>query len=227
MSAKTAKWIFYLGTLISLLIFLGLTVDTHRQVQTLTHADQLSEQVVAGKRVWHKYNCNDCHTILGFGGYYAPDMTKVYWRRGEEGIKAMVRTPEKLTTWRRMPHFPLTEQELTDLVAFLKWTSEIDTHDWPPQDAKLRRTASAAVAMGVSPGAALFKDKGCFGCHRMNETGGTLGPDLTHAGGRLSRDTIAKILENPRSVNPQGIMPPPPVNADERNQIADFLAGQK
>jgi len=227
MSAKAAKWIFYLGTLISLLIFLGLTVDTHRQVQTLTHADQLSEQVVAGKRVWHKYNCNDCHTILGFGAYYAPDMTKVYWRRGEEGIKAMVRTPEKFTTWRKMPHFPVTEEELNDLVAFLKWTSEIDTHDWPPQDAKLRRTTQAAVAMGVSPGATLFKDKGCFGCHRLNETGGTAGPELTHAGGRLSRDTIAKILENPKSVNPKAIMPPPPVNADERNQLADFLAGQK
>jgi nitric oxide reductase subunit C len=227
MSAKTAKWIFYLGTLISLLIFLGLTVDTHRQVRALTNADRLSEQVVAGKRVWHKYNCNDCHTILGFGGYYAPDMTKVYWRRGEEGIKAMVRTPEKLTTWRKMPHFALSEQELTDLVAFLKWTSEIDTHEWPPQDSKLRRTVRTAVAMGVSPGAALFKDKGCFGCHRMEGTGGTLGPDLTHAGGRLSRDTIAKILENPRSVNPQGIMPPPPLNPEERNQVADFLAAQK
>lgn len=101
MSSRTAKWIFYLGTLISLVIFLGLTVDTHRQVQTLTRADRLSEQAVAGKRVWHKYNCNDCHTILGFGVYYAPDMTKVYWCRGEEGIKAVVRTPEKFTTCAR------------------------------------------------------------------------------------------------------------------------------
>jgi nitric oxide reductase subunit C len=227
MSARTAKWVFYLGTLISLVLFLGLTVDTHRQVQTLTHADQLSEQVVAGKRVWQKYNCNDCHTILGFGGYYAPDMTKVYWRRGEEGIKGVVRTPEKFTTWRRMPHFPLTEQELSDLVAFLKWTSEIDTHDWPPQDAKLRRAVQAAGALGVSPGAALFKDKGCFGCHKMDGTGGTLGPDLTHAGARLTRDTIAKILENPKSVNPQALMPPPPLNPDERNQLTDFLAGKK
>ena len=73
MGAKTARWIFYLGTLISAALFIGLTVDTHRQIRTLTHADQLSEQVVAGKRVWQKYNCNDCHTILGFGGYYAPE----------------------------------------------------------------------------------------------------------------------------------------------------------
>ena len=227
MSARTAKWIFYLGTLISLVIFLGLTVDTHRQIQTLTNADKLSEQVVAGKRVWQKYNCNDCHTILGFGGYYAPDMTKVYWRRGDEGIKAVVRNPERYTTWRRMPRQSLSEQELGDLVAFLKWTSEIDTNDWPPQDAKLRRTAQAAIALGVSPGATLFKDKGCFGCHRLNETGGTLGPELTHVGGRLSRDTIAKILEDPKAVNPKATMPPTPLNPDERSRMADFLTGLK
>lgn len=227
MSAKTAKWIFYLGTLISAALFLGLTVDTHRQIQTLTHADQLSDQVVAGKRVWQKYNCNDCHTILGFGGYYAPDMTKVYWRRGEEGIKAVVRTPEKFTTWRKMPRLPVTDQELTQLVAFLKWTSEIDNHDWPPQDAKLRRTAQAAVGLGVSPGATLFKDKGCFGCHRLNETGGTLGPDLTHVGARRDRSTLEKILEDPKSVNPQATMPAPGLGRTERDQLADFLAGLK
>ena len=36
MSWKTAKLIFYIGTLVSLVLFLGLTVDTHRQVETLT-----------------------------------------------------------------------------------------------------------------------------------------------------------------------------------------------
>ncbi len=227
MSAKAAKWIFYLGTLLSLVIFLGLTIDTHRQMQTLTNANKLDEKVVAGKRVWHKYNCNDCHTILGFGGYYAPDMTKVYWRRGEEGIKAVVRTPEKFTTWRKMPRQALSEQEVTDLVAFLRWTSEIDTNEWPPQDAKLRRTARTAVAMGVSPGATLFQDKGCFGCHRLNETGGTLGPDLTHAGSKLDRETIEKILENPQAVNPKATMPPVPLSHDERDSLADFLTGLK
>jgi nitric oxide reductase subunit C len=227
MSTQIAKWIFWIGTLVSLVLFLGLTIDTHRQVRALTHADQLTDQVVAGKRVWHKYNCNDCHTILGFGGYYAPDMTKVFWRRGGDGIMAVVRDPEKNTTWRKMPKYSVTEQELADIVVFLKWTSEIDTHDWPPQDAKARRTGVAAVAMGVSAGAALFKDKGCFACHRMNETGGTLGPDLTHVGTQLTRESIAKILEDPKAVNPKAIMPRPAVTPDERNQLADFLAGMK
>ena len=227
MNPKIARWIFYLGTLISLVLFLVLTVDTHRQIQTLTHADQLSEQVVAGKRVWHKYNCNDCHTILGFGSYYGPDMTKVYWRRGSEGIKAVVRNPERFTTWRKMPRLPLTDEEMEELVAFLKWTSEIETLDWPPQDQKLRPGAGRAVALGVSPGAALFQEKGCFACHRIYEAGGLLGPDLTHVVSRLTHETIERILTDPRSVNPKATMPVPALSHEERDQLAGFLAGMK
>ena len=59
MTPKTAFWIFLLGTLSSAVLFLGLTVDTHRQVAALSHADTLSEQVVDGKRAFEKYNCND------------------------------------------------------------------------------------------------------------------------------------------------------------------------
>src|SRR3970040_945680 len=76
MSKKVPFWIFIIGTISSALLFLWLTRDTHRQVEVLSHADKLSPEVVAGKRVFEKSNCNDCHTILGFGGYYAPDLPK-------------------------------------------------------------------------------------------------------------------------------------------------------
>jgi nitric oxide reductase subunit C len=227
MSLKVARWIFIVGTLVSLVLFLGLTIDTHRQVESLTHASALSPQVVAGKRVWQKYNCNDCHTILGFGSYYAPDMTKVYWRRGAEGIRAMVRTPEKFTTWRKMPRQHVTPEEIEQLVAFFAWTSGIDNQGWPPQDEKLRPGARRAVALGVSPGAALFQEKGCFTCHKIYETGGLLGPDLTHVGSRLDYQTIEKILVDPRSVNPRGTMPPTELSHDHQDELARFLANLK
>jgi nitric oxide reductase subunit C len=229
---KSAKLIFYLGTFISLAIFLVLTFDTHRQVETLTHADKLSPEVIAGKRVWHKYNCNDCHTILGFGSYYAPDMTKAYWRLGADGIKRIVREPEKYTTWRKMPRFAVTDEELDRLVAFLRWTSEIDTNEWPPQDQKLKpgllaQPRPAAVSAGLSPGAALFQEKGCFSCHRLNDTGGTIGPDLTHIGARVPQATIAKILTDPRSVKADAIMPPTALSAPETEMLARFLGEMK
>lgn len=226
-TAKTARWIFYLGTFSSLVLFLGLTVDTHRQIAALTHVDQLNDTVVAGKRVWHKYNCNDCHTILGFGAYYGPDLTKAYWRRGADGIKAMVRNPERFTTWRKMPRQNLSEPELDQLVAFLQWTSAIENNDWPPQDRKFRSAAGRAVTLGLSPGANLFQEKGCFACHNLNGTGGDAGPELTHAGARLDYDRIARLLNDPLSVNPNAIMPAPALSPEERQKLAQFLADLK
>lgn len=223
MTPKTARWIFYLGTLTSLALFLVLTVDTHREIRTLTHADRLSDEVVAGKRAWQKYNCNDCHTILGFGSYYAPDMTKAYWRLGADGIRAAVRYPESFTTWRKMPRLALTDRELEDLVAFLQWTSMIDTQGWPPQDQGLRVAGARAMAAGVSPGGMLFREKGCFACHRLQETGGLLGPDLSQVGLRLSYRVIERFLTDPRLVNPHATMPTPVLSHEERSELAGFL----
>jgi nitric oxide reductase subunit C len=227
MTGRTARLIFYVGTLTSLVLFLVLTADTHRQIAALTHVDQLSDTVVAGKRVWHKYNCNDCHTILGFGSYYAPDLTKAYWRRGGDGIKAVLRTPEKFTTWRKMPRQNLSEQELDHLVAFLKWTSEIENNEWPPQDQRFRSAAGRAVAIGMSPGATLFREKGCFACHGLHGTGGDAGPELTHVGSRLDYERIERILTDPSAGNPQATMPPPPLSREERGTLAQFLAELK
>ena len=33
---------------------------------------------------------------------------------------------------RQMPQFNLNEQQLDDLVEFLKWTSQVNTEKWPP-----------------------------------------------------------------------------------------------
>jgi nitric oxide reductase subunit C len=225
MSDKMAKWIFYAGTLVSLALFLGLTVDTHRQARTLTHAERLSPEVVAGKRVWHKHNCNDCHTILGFGSYYGPDLTKVFWRRGADGIVAFVSRPEKHTSWRKMPRVRLSDQEMSDLVEFLKWTSDIETQKWPPQDQKYRTASARAMALEISPGAALFQASGCFECHLLFGTGGDGGPDLSHVGARLDQATIEKLLIDPTAVNPRGDMPVPEITPEARAELARFLAG--
>jgi mitochondrial fission protein ELM1 len=49
MTERTAKIIFWVGTLSSLALFLALTLDTHRKFDALTHADRLDDHVVAGK----------------------------------------------------------------------------------------------------------------------------------------------------------------------------------
>src|SRR5512143_2545928 len=153
MNKKTAFWIFIIGTVSSAVVFLGLTWDTHRQVEALSHVDKLSDKVVEGKRAFEKYNCNDCHTILGFGAYYAPDLTRVVQRIGEDGVRYRIRQPEKAlaNSWRKMPNLRVADAEVEDMVAFFKWVGEINNNDWPPQDSKKRlsRGEQAMVAGAV------------------------------------------------------------------------------
>lgn len=134
-STTTARNIFYGGTLFSFLLFLALTFHTEsvlpqRDARALLEANP---QVAVGKRVWEENNCVGCHTILGEGAYFAPELGNVYKRRGPEFIKAWIKAQPTGTPGRRqMPQFNLTEEELDALVEFLRYASEIDTNGWPP-----------------------------------------------------------------------------------------------
>lgn len=232
MTKKIAFWIFLLGTLSSAALFLGLTVDTHRQVTALSHADKLSENVVAGKRAFEKNNCNDCHTILGFGGYYAPDLTKVVQRIGEDGIRYRVKHPESAfaNSVRKMPQQHVSEVEIENLVAFFNWVGEIDNGDWPPQDKKSLSRSEQRLSLGasVSPGAAVFQTKGCMNCHSLHGVGGTFGPALDTIGRKLTVEQIEHYIHNPKSVNPNAKMPPQNELSDrERDEVAKFLGNLK
>lgn len=233
MKNKGAFWFFALATASSAALFAYLTYDTQRQVEVLTHADKLSDDVVAGKRVWEKYNCNDCHTILGFGGYYAPDMTKVYNRIGPDGIRSVVSNPGRAfaSSWRKMPEQHLSEEEIAHIVAFFKWVGEIDNNDWPPQDSSQRfsrRALTLAAGAGMNVGAALFKEKGCISCHRIGGAGGGLGPALDGVGSKRDAETLERIIRDPQSVDPQATMPPQRGLTDaEIDALAHYLAEKK
>ncbi len=233
MTKKTAFWIFLIGTLSSAILFLGLTIDTHRQVAALSHADKLSANVIAGKRAFEKYNCNDCHTILGFGGYYAPDLTKVVQRVGEDGIRYRVRHPEEAfaKSARKMPQQHVSDAEIENLVAFFNWVGEIDNGDWPPQDSKKRLSRSEqrlSLGATVSPGAAVFQSKGCMNCHALNGVGGTFGPALDTIGRKLTPEQIEQYIHNPKGINPNAKMPPQTTLSDrERDEVAKFLGNLK
>lgn len=233
MSNKTAFWIFLIGTVSSAILFLGLTWDTHRQVETLSHVDRLSDSVVLGKRIFEKYNCNDCHTILGFGGYYAPDLTKVVQRVGEEGIRFRVKSPEKAfaASWRKMPNEHVSDAEIDSLIAFFTWVGNVENGDWPPQDSKKRlsRSEERMVAGAVaSPGAAVFQTRGCMNCHSLHGTGGTFGPALDTIGRKLGVEQIEHYIKDPKAVNPKAMMPPQTALSEkEIEEVAAFLANLK
>jgi nitric oxide reductase subunit C len=233
MTKKVAFWIFLLGTVSSAVLFLAATWDTHRQVAVLSNVDKLDDRVVAGKRAFEKYNCNDCHTILGFGAYYGPDLTRVTQRIGEDGVRFRILEPEKAfaNSWRKMPNLRVSAAEAADMIAFFRWVNEVNNNDWPPQDSKKRlsRGEQAMVATaGVSPGAAVFQTKGCMNCHSLHGTGGTFGPALDHVGRGKTTEEIEHYVRDPKSVNPKSQMPPQKeLSARELEEVAKFLSSLK
>jgi nitric oxide reductase subunit C len=135
---KRQSRLFAIGsTAVAALAFLGLTIDSHRQFDKLTNAQNITPAVIHGKDVWHKYNCINCHTLFGEGAYYAPDLTKITQHRGEAYLKAYMRDPSKFYDENRhrrlMPKQDLAEDEITDLIAFLDWVSKVDNQGWPPR----------------------------------------------------------------------------------------------
>ncbi len=137
MTNRQARVFAVLSTAIAALIFLVLTVDSHRQFPELTHSQNITPQVTHGKDVWHKYNCINCHTLFGEGAYYAPDLTKITQLRGEAYLHAYMRDPSQFYDEQKhrrlMPQQNLREDEITDLIAFLDWVSKVDNQDWPPR----------------------------------------------------------------------------------------------
>ena len=73
--------------------------------------------------------------------------------------------------------------------------------------------ASACSKGGGGPqgapltGAAIF-NQSCRDCHRINEEGGIVGPDLTKVGARRDREFLDQVLRDPSKKYPGATMPP-------------------
>jgi nitric oxide reductase subunit C len=224
MKMSRAKAVFIIGTLLSSVVFLFLTYDSIMKMPVRTHEDKLTAKVVDGKWTWQKYNCNDCHTILGIGGYYAPDVTKVKSYRDDEWLHNFLRDPARVwPAGRKMPNLHLKEEEIDSLVQFLTWVNGIDTNNWPPQPLAV---STSNLPQQAAHGKELFKSLGCSACHSIGGIGGSVGPDLNRVGSRRNKEWIMEQIKNPKSHNPDSIMPSfSSVSPKDREDIADYLSG--
>lgn len=135
LSKSQARTFFLGGTVVTFAVFLGLSWNSlSNDVPKQTNEQNLTEQVVRGKVLWEENNCMGCHTIFGEGAYYAPELTKVFERRGEGYMKAVFMTK---IPWaprgRKMVAYGFSEAEADDLVQFFKWIGEVDLNGFPPK----------------------------------------------------------------------------------------------
>ena len=134
LSKKQARAFFLGGTLVTFLIFIGLTVFSLSKEVDQTNHENITAEVVRGKEIWESNNCMGCHTLLGEGAYYAPELTKVidrlnlrYDGNGEQVIKSILMSKGPWQpNGRKMVAYGMTEAEATDVVAFFNWIGQID-----------------------------------------------------------------------------------------------------
>ncbi len=131
-----ARNIFYGGSIFFFLLLLALTFDTQGVLPERSNDANITPEIVLGKKVWEDHDCIGCHTLLGEGAYFAPELGNVYKRFGnsKEAIMGFIKSRPKngIPGRRSMPQFNLSDEELSAVAEFLKWTSEVNTANWPP-----------------------------------------------------------------------------------------------
>ncbi len=266
-----------LGALLLMaLIFVLLSFASFVKSRDQVTPDQVhfaNYDAVQGKRVFQAYNCMGCHTLLGNGAYFGPDLTDVYEQAGPAWLAAFLPSAGGWPTQpavqvhlqdadqqtdtgindmaaylkefpgaaerieRRgghdtaMPNLPISGEEVKQLIAFLKYTSAMNTMGWPPkpkvdgltfpQAKPFPQAAGAASAAtgnaGAAPAAAadpaeqgkdLASQLGCLACHSTDASkkvgpgwGGLFGSQVHLADGGNVAADEAYLAESIRSPN--------------------------
>lgn len=229
LSKSGARAFFLGGTALCVVAFIGLTIDTFQRIPGQTHQDAITPAVARGKELWTDSNCMGCHTLLGEGAYYAPELTKVYERRGPVFIKAMLTDPEQMYPGqRRMWKYNFSERDKDDLVAFFAWIGRMDLNGFPPRPTLM----AVAVEAGGAPIAATVDrpqifNQLCIACHTLAGQGGKVGPALDGVGSRKTAAELGAWLRDPPAVKPGTAMPKLPLSDGQIAELTAFLSTLK
>lgn len=226
LSKSAAKAFFLGGTALCSTVFLGLTFDTFQQLPQRTNAAGITEAVKRGKQHWEDNNCMGCHTLFGEGAYYAPELTRVYERRGAAFIHAMIKDPEAMFPGeRKMTNYHFTDAQIDDLVAFFAWAGTVDLNGFPARPT-LGAPSQRATAAAVVQRPQIFTQL-CIVCHSLGGAGATVGPPLDGVGSRFDEAYLQRWLTDPAAVKPGAKMPKLPLDAAQISELVTFLSSQK
>ncbi len=231
MFTKSAAMRFFLiGTVVVTSVFIFLCVDTLGTVAERTNEKNMNSSVIRGKHIWEDNNCMGCHTLFGEGAYYAPELTKVYSRRGEAFMKIFLKDPQAMYPGKRkMVKYNFSENELSDLVAFFKWINDVDVNGFP---AKTYLAGISSASSSITSQVSNLKQPEVFGqicisCHTLGGKGGTVGPVLDNIGRVRDENFLRKWITNPASIKSDTLMPKLPLSEVTINELAAYLSQLK
>ena len=246
---------------IALIILMYVIFEPQRRVAATTQ--QRQESADRGAELFAK-NCVVCHGPLGRGVSGAGFPLNVPTNRApdEDRVKFLKTTISRgrLNSTGKLPNMPawsnqeggaLGDQQIDDLINFLGYG------DWSQVPKRLvalgtptnaiptppgRGTPDPARVLATpvetnDPGAAVFDNNGCNGCHKIGPefpVGGTTGPDLSHVASKekipdgqptlpVNQEGLTTWIRNPPAIEPKVVMPPFDEDTISNKDMADLV----
>jgi mono/diheme cytochrome c family protein len=169
--------------------------------------------------LYQRYKCYVCHSINGYGGSLAPDLSFEGSRSRREWIVHFLKNPQTIrpALTVRMPDFNLSDQEATTLADYLS------------DGLRSQHVNSAVNELGYTPqmaarGKQLYEVKyECQSCHTLGSSGGYVGPSLDSAGDWLTPGWIEAWLRNPLILIPDTVEPRHSFTEGEIKDLTAYL----
>lgn len=186
-----------------------------------------------GRKLLSSEGCVHCHNVTQPDGTVLkptddpPSLAHIAEKTSREWIFAWIKNPQAYAVSATMPNFQLSDQDATDISAFLIAQSTPS----PASRAPLKPVAAVSPAEATQA-ATLYGASFCSSCHAVqndagNLVGGTVGPELTRTGNKLNPDWLRRWLNNPRDYD--DVTPMPHYRFDDRQiaLLSSFLLNKK
>src|SRR5579859_4485325 len=136
------------------------------------------EDIALGAKTFRSH-CAPCHGLHAEGGR-GPNLASGRFYHGSSDANLLTNITEGIPGTEMTSLFYM-EDRVWQIIAYIRSLN----------------AAAGPVAGDVARGAALFRSKGCTGCHRVSGEGGGLGPDLTQIGKMRSVEHLRQSIVDP------------------------------
>ncbi len=192
--------------------------------------------VARGRQLFFRYNCYGCHKIEGLSdGTLAPELSEVGRKWKVDYLWESIADPRANMATSFMPQFAMPEDDMRDLVVFLKSRRGVNYSETSLERYRARLGTEKSASTDtpapvvdasrlVESGKVAIAERACTACHRLGDADGGIAPDLTFEGLLKDREWIGAHFKDPRSVVPDSIMPAFRFSAGEFSAMSAYLA---
>lgn len=172
---------------------------------------EFSAEETAGLGYFRQERCEICHNLVDGEPKPGPNLAGEGGRRSADWMIQHFKNPSEMVPGSNMPPIQLNVVELNALSAFLIKLTPQNSRDL------------GGIPASYVEGAQVFVNGLCSSCHKVNGTGGEVGPPLNGVSRRRSREWIEQHFVFPQKMSPGTVMPPYHFSPADEEAIISYL----